>query len=170
MGVEFLRRLDSLLLVLLIMLAAVPARSQTANPPGVGFALVGIAVGQSAGVNVVNLAAPDTANASSCSVNLQFLDPQGAVLKQTTVNLMPGTASTLNLSYAELSSSNVRTEIRGVLRFGYVGGANPPQPIVQQTACAHLVPSLELYDNDTGRTSLILTDAKQLPQSATPVQ
>jgi hypothetical protein len=153
-------RLVSLLAVALA--ALVSASAQT----GSGFPMVGIAAGQSARVNVLNAARPDLANPTSCNLTLQFLD----LLKQSTVNLQPGTAASLDLSWGDLPGGDLRTEVRAVLLFGYSGGANPPPGILQQSACGDLVPSLEVYDNTSGRTSLVLTTAITLPSPVTPAQ
>lgn len=157
-------RLVSLLAIALA--ALVSASAQT----GSGFPMVGIAAGQSARVNVLNAARPDVANPTSCNLTLQFLDTNGNLLKQSTVNLQPGTAASLDLSWGDLPGGDLRTEVRAVLLFGYSGGANPPPGILQQSACGDLVPSLEVYDNTSGRTSLVLTTAITLPSPVTPAQ
>jgi hypothetical protein len=150
-------RLVSLLALALAALVSAPAQT------GSGFPVVGIAAGQSARINVLNAARPDPANPTSCNVTLQFMDTNGKLLKQTAVNLQPGAGGGLDFGWAELPGNDLRTEVRAVLLFGYSGGANPPAAILQQSACGYLVPSLEVYDNGTGRTSFILTDAKALP-------
>jgi hypothetical protein len=159
-----------LLPLLVIVLAAAPAVAQSTNPPGVGFAMIGIGIGQTARVNALNLATQDLTNSSSCSAILQFLDTQGNVLKQATVNLPPGTAASLDLKKSELPTTAFRIEIRAVALFGYVGGANPPQPILQTAACNLMVPSLEIFDTATGRTRLILATYTQLQQPASQPQ
>ncbi len=139
---------------------------------GSGFAVIGIASGQSAHINGLNEAIADSAKPGSCSVTFQFLDSSGKVLKQASVNLQPGTSDGLDLSFDEISlpATSLRAQVRAVLLFGYSGGANPPPQILQQSMCGNLTPSLEVYDNVTQRTSLILTSAKPLPQPATPAQ
>jgi hypothetical protein len=137
---------------------------------GSGFPMVGIASGQSAHVNALNAARQDPSNPTSCSLTLQFLDSNGNLLKQSKVNLLPGKAAALDLSWDELPRGDLRTSVRAVLLFGYSGGANPPAKIVQQSACGNLVPSLEVYANDSGRTSFVLTTVNTLPSPATPAQ
>jgi hypothetical protein len=147
-----------------------PVRAQTTASPGVGFAMVGIASGQTARLNALNLAAADPANPTSCGVTLQFLDTQANILKQVTVNLLPGNATSLDLNQTELQTTVTRSEIRAVVLFGYVGGANPPGPVVQKTACGFIVPSLEIFDSSTGITNVILVAHKQLPSPTAPAQ
>jgi hypothetical protein len=161
------------LFIRLILLAEVLIVSSTvmsAQPPGVAFGMTGIANGQSARANALNLgnAPAGTADTSSCTVTFQFLDADGQLLKQAVVTLKPGKAGALDLSRDELpSGSNSRIEIRALLLFGYSGGANPPPGVLQKFDC-NIVPSLEVFDNDTGRTSLIVTQTKRLPP--TPAQ
>jgi hypothetical protein len=156
----------SALLATLLMAAVFTAAAQS----GSGFPMVGIASGQSARINAWNGAPADPSGLTSCSVTMQFVDTNGKVLKQTVINLRPETASSLDLSWDELSTADLRVQVRAVLLYGYSGGANPPPMLLQQSACANLAPSLEVYDNTNGRTSFILTDAKALPPPLVPAQ
>ena len=155
-------------LPLLSCFLAVVASAAAQN--GSGFPMVGIASGQSARINALNTANQAPTNPTSCTVTLQFVDTSGKLLKQTTVNLQPGTSTSLDLSWDELSVSDLRSEVRAILLYGYSGGANPPIEILRQSVCGGLVPSLEVFDNATGRTNFILTDAKTLPPPAIPAQ
>lgn len=137
--------------------------------PGVGFPMVGVAAGQSIRINAVNLGTGAYTEGSSCSVALQLLDSQGQALGQTTVNLKPGTASPLEASHDSLSAGTGRVAVRAVLLYGYSGGANPSQAILAQYDC-NIIPSLEVYDNRTRKTRLLLTIATPLPTLSTPVQ
>src|ERR1017187_2980531 len=149
---------------LVFLLAAAPAAIAQS---GVGFAMVGLASGQSVLVNAVNLGTGAYAKGSSCTVTLQLLDTQSQVLSQTTVNLQPGQASSLQASRDSLPGAGGRVQVRAVLLYGYTGGANPPAGILQQYDCS-IVPSLEVYDNDTGKTTFVLAAATSLPPP--PVQ
>ncbi len=152
-----------LLAALVMALAPGAARAQPSSQPGVGFAMIGVATGQSARISALNLGSRSSTKDSSCSVTLQFLDIQGQLLKQTVVTVRPGNGATLDLSRDQLPGDGLRAEIRAVLLFGYSGGTPPGPDILQQFDC-NIVPSIEVYDNQTGRTSFILTDAKPLPQ------
>ena len=137
-----------------------PAAAQS----GLGFPLIGIATAQSARVNVLNMGRGSSTPRSSCTVTIQILDIEGQALKQTMVTLQPGKGASLDLSRDQLPGDDLRVEIRAVLLFGYVGGASPGQEVLQEYDC-NIVPSMEVFNNRTGRTSLILTDAKvvQIP-------
>src|SRR5258708_1542500 len=53
-----------------------PARAQPSYQPGLGFASVEVATGQSARVTARNLGRSSSTPDSSCGVTLQFLDSQ----------------------------------------------------------------------------------------------
>jgi hypothetical protein len=99
---------------------------------------------------------------------MQFLNTQGQVAKQAVYTLEPGKGAFLDLSRDQLPGDS-RVEIRAMLLFGYSGGANPPPLVLQKFDC-NIVPSLEIYDSKSGKTRLVLTEAKPLPPPATPVQ
>lgn len=130
--------------------------------PGLSTAVVGIASGQSARVSALNLGSSASTADSSCTVAMQFLDAQRKVVKEAPVSLQPGKAASLDLSHEELPGSQLRSQIPVVLLFGDSGGAPPGPEVLLQFDC-NIVPSLEVYDAVTGRTSLLLTDAKPLP-------
>jgi len=137
------------------------ASAQTPGP-GIGFALMGVTTGQSARLNALNMGSRSSTQDSSCSVQLQFLDAQGVVLKQTLVTLSPGKGTSLDLSRNQVPGAGPRAEIRALVLFGYSGGAPPGSEVLRQFDC-NIVPSIEVYDNNTGRTSYILTEGKPLP-------
>src|SRR5437660_821412 len=87
-----------------LAIALVPAsvRAQPSYQPGVGFAIVGVASGQSARINVLNLGSSSSTPDSSCTVRLQFLDTQGRELKQSVSTLVPGKSASLDLSRDQL--------------------------------------------------------------------
>jgi hypothetical protein len=142
--------------------------SAQSNQAGVGFAMVGVSTGEISRINALNLGQGTLPAPSRCAVTLRFLDTEGHVIKQSIVTLEPGKAASLDLSRDELPGDS-RAEVRAELLFGYSGGANPPALVLQQFDC-NIVPSLEVFDAQTQKTSVILTDAKPLPLPATPAQ
>ena len=134
--------------------------------PGVSLGMIGIAAGQTARAKALNLGNDESPATSSCSVTIQFLDSESQHIKKKVVTLRAGKAAWLDLKSSELPSSNdLRTEIRAVLLFGYSGGASPLPAILQKYDC-NIVAGLEIYDSSTGKSSLILTDAKPIPVAA----
>ncbi len=150
-----------------LMLIATAASGQSAYQPGVSFPMIGIANGESIRVNALDMGSSMSTPSSSCSVTLRLLDAQGQLLKQNVVTLRPGKAASLDLTRNAVPSNNHRVEIRAVLLFGYSAGAAPTREILQQYDC-NIVPSLEIYSNDTGKTNAVVTEAKPLPPSTPP--
>jgi hypothetical protein len=106
--------------------------------------MVGLARGQTARLNVVNIGDP---NSSPCDVGLTFFDSRGAVLARDAQTLRPGAAGFLDLNREAVGDPNQRVQIRAVVQFS-------------STDClAQVRTSLEVYDNDTGKTTLIVAHA-----------
>jgi hypothetical protein len=121
--------------------------------------MAGIASGQTARINALSV------GPGGCGggVTLEFYGADGELLKRTVIpNLQPGKAAFLDLSRDELPKGAVRTEVRAVLLFGYAGG-EPPTAETRRSIECNILPSLEIFESTTGRTSLVLTDAKPLP-------
>jgi hypothetical protein len=143
--------------------------------PGVGFAMAGLAPGQTARINALNVGGgqvlqPSRIAQGSCGggVTFEFYSAAGELLKKTMIpNLSPGKAALLDLSHKDLPKGAARTEVRAVLRFGYSGGAPPSDEMVRLFEC-NILPSLEIFETATGKTILVLTDAKALPDSSSP--
>ena len=129
---------------------------------GLGFGMAGVSSGQSARLSALNLGGPRSNQDSACSITLRFLDGQGQVLKESAVSLGAGKSASVDLSRAQMTGTTPRLQIRAVLLFGYSGGAAPGPGALTQFDC-NIVPTLEVFDNDTGKTSFIVTDAKPLP-------
>jgi hypothetical protein len=134
--------------------------------------MVGLSAGQTARLNVVNIGVPTTP-ALPCVMALAFLDSNSKSLKQSFVSLKSGQAAFLDLSSDEAGASAQndhktdspqRVPIRGV---GYnpllAAGPAIPQPL----SCA-LVPTLELFDTETGRLTAVVTNFRTPGSSGTP--
>jgi hypothetical protein len=149
----------------LFLLAAAPAAFAQS---GVSFGLVTISTGQTIRVNAVNLGTGTyAAGASSCGVTVQLLNPQNQVVTQSVLTITPGNAASLQASRDTLPGLTGRIDLRAVLLYGYAGGANPPPKLLSQFDC-NIVPTLEVFDNNTGQTSFILTAVTPLPAPASP--
>lgn len=145
----------------LVAFSAVTMAAQA--QPGVGFGLIGIAEGQSLRVNALNLGNRSSTPATGCDVTMRFLDAKGGVLRESVVRLAVGQGAGLDLRRAQVSDKPGRTSVRAVLLFGSAGGGAPPGPDARQNLDCNIVPTLELLDDSTGRTTLVMTDAKPLP-------
>jgi hypothetical protein len=139
----------SKLLVLAALVALVAVfglRSQRAQaidePNEKPSPMVGLARGQTASLNVVNLFPPDP-----CDVGLTFFDSRGVVLARDAQTLRPGQAAFLDLNREAVGDPNIRVQIRAVVQFS------------SRDCLAQVRASLEVYDNDTGKTTLIVAHA-----------
>ena len=121
--------------------------------PSVQFSsgMVGLASGQTARLNVVNIGVPNS-SPLPCVLALAFLDSDSKILKQMFVSVGFGKAAFVDLVMD--NNSLGRVQIRGV-------GYNPllaPGPASPQPLSCNLVPTLEVLDTETGRTAAIVTD------------
>jgi hypothetical protein len=117
------------------------------DPPR--FGMVGIADGQTARLNLVNLGIPVNGFAPPCRATLKFFDGDGNLLASQRVDINPGQAAFLDLAPSFAPPANgtsaglLRAEIRGALT-----------PIDDQYA-PPCKASVEVFDNVTGRTSIL---------------
>jgi hypothetical protein len=134
------------------------------------FGMVGVASGQTGRLNVVNSGTQSPAPAA-CKVRLQLVDEAGEVLKEVTIdNLLPGRAASLDLARPAPSSADstpLRVQMRGVVRTNNQAGPLPLAPAFPVQAGCTLIPTLEVFDNSTGRTAAILSGTQIVAVSET---
>ena len=132
--------------------------------------MVGLASGQTARLNVVNVGAA-APSPLPCVLALAFVDSDGKILKQQFVSLGTGKAALLDLALSDIAGNSgdhwhgtnaARVQIRGI---GYNPLLTPGSAIPQPLSC-NLVATLELFDAETGRTSATVTDFRT-PGSST---
>ena len=126
--------------------------------------MVGIAEGQTAQLNVLNLqdAAPSTA--PTCSALLTFLADDGTMLKSKTVNVAPGTSQPLVIdSVKDLTLAvNARKEIRATITIPPV----PPPSAASTTSVkpvCKLIGTLEIFNTLDGHTQVALGTLHLVP-------
>lgn len=146
------------------------------------FGMVGLTEGQTARLNLLNPGVPSpAATGAICSAQVSFLNDQGTVLKMSTVSVIPGKSVSFDLDRdTDLAVTDRRVEIRATIRIPALTlvasppQPGPPQPVPPQPVTCTLIPSLEIFNNDTGRTQLVLTDVRSVsgpwpvPLAATP--
>jgi hypothetical protein len=119
--------------------------------------MVGLTAGQTARLNVLNpgMPGPPVAVGTVCSTQLSFLNDQGVVLKTVTVDVAPGKSVPFDLDRdTDLASvTDKRVELRAVIQ---VPPLNPVATVLPQPIMCTLVPTLEVFNNDTGKTQLIM--------------
>ncbi len=106
--------------------------------------MVGLAKGQTARLNMVNIGDP---NVEPCEVQMVFYDSQGKELASDIQKLDPGMATFLDLSYAAIGNPNLRVQFRAWVKV-----------IGDPTLC---LASLEVFDEETGRTMVFIGDPNQ---------
>jgi len=125
--------------------------------------MVGLVEGQFARFNVLNPGVLPPASGVSCSALLTFLGPDGGVLKTKLVTVAPGQADFLDL-FSDLDlglAVGQRKEIRATF-------TTPPVIPVASTPLApcKLIATLELVDELSGKTQVVLGGIHAVPGSA----
>jgi hypothetical protein len=150
------------------VLSTGPLRAQS-SPPAIivspqvmTFGMVGVAANQTARLNV--LAVPmggPIINGAFCQVTMEFFNEQGASLKTSTQTVTGGAAVHADLQRGDLDADTDRREIRGTVRSNVLlppGAA--PTPLL---AGCSIVPTLEVFDQENGRTMAVLESTRSLP-------
>ena len=131
------------------------------DPPGrYRFGMVGLAEGQIARLNVVSLADAsgiDNPNIQPVVLELSFLDEAGRGLVtrdgtpiQSTVRLMRGRSAHLDLDWGAMIIDGGRIPFRALVKAAAPDGAG------RKASDPEWIPTLEIFDAETGRTSVFL--------------
>lgn len=126
------------------------------------FGMVGLARNQVARLNVLNPGNAYGDRSSVCSAEMSFLDNQGRELKASTTPVDWGKAASLEFDRNSLPGAALRVQIRAVVRTAL----NPPDPAaassVMPGAVCSFFPTLEIFDKDTGKTALIMSEGRSI--------
>ena len=117
-------------------------RVHAAQNPFFVFGPSAISPGETARLNVVSVGVRETVAAQ-----LVFFDSSGTVLTQTTVQLAPGRVVSLDLGFVERSATGNRMTFYPMVRLG-----------ARTENEGYVLPTLEVFDNATGRTSRLGPD------------
>ena len=132
-------------------------QAQSSNPPPIGdrisFGMLGVARGQTARLNVTN-----AGETHGITVHWRFLDSDGEVLRtqdgqpvQRTMTLEPGHSAFLQINADDFIGRNeVRLNFRPLVIV-----QPPPVDGTQAYPPGPTVPTLEVIDNATARTTLL---------------
>jgi hypothetical protein len=127
-----------------VMASAALAFNPQPEPPAL-FSAVGITRGQTGRLYVVNhvetTRGPTT---GPCMVELMFHDETGSPIKSGMVTLGPGQAGFLEVTGEEVLGTSAAAR-------GAIGPC-----VMPSDGCGAVVPTLEIYDTETGRTEAIL--------------
>jgi hypothetical protein len=123
------------------------------------FGMVGLAAGQTARLNLLNpgslllTGAAANSPAAACFAQLTFLDSTGKTLKTASVSALSGQSAPFDLNRdLDLTTTAQRVEIRATVQA-------MPNPTAGATAVpffCSLIPTLEVFDNSTGKTTVVL--------------
>lgn len=145
--------------------AALLAGACAGQQTSVGFAVVGLAAGQTARINVLNeaVASGRGGAAGPCKVTLRFLGAEGELLKERVLEeLGAGKIAFLDLKAEERKSKEAKAPVRAVVMYGYAGGRNLPEGVA---AACQVVPNVEIFETASGKTVLVLTETRPVETS-----
>jgi hypothetical protein len=156
-------KIKSFLGLLLCSAAMLIARCEaidTTDARPIYFGAVGLANLQVARLNVVNIGDPTITPPGPCRVGLSFLDDQGVIVNYrngrpaaTELDLPKGVSRSLDMSAAAIIIDGVRRQFRGLVVLP------PPPTNGSADPCANVIPTLEIFEQRTGRTTLFLHPA-----------
>jgi hypothetical protein len=113
---------------------------------------VGITRGQTARWHVVNPRSPVPHTGPTCPITLSFINAQGRVLRTSSVTLKPGESGLLELKVDDLLPDGTGGPIHAEATVPATGPVDEPGSRIN---CA-ILPTLEIVDNASGRTSVLL--------------
>ncbi len=137
-------------------------------PPGpqvLTIGMVGLALGQTARLNALNLPGFQEIHTVPCNITLSLVDDQGATLKTATMNIDSGKALHLDLARDEVNGDSSRLQIRGVILQVVPSPeplGTPEVPIPVSLGCS-VAPTLEIFDSASGITTAVLESARGVP-------
>ncbi len=156
----------------MVAAAGMYAQTTTSNVPTTDTrtsGAVGIAQGQTARFNVVR---PDETATATCSAVLTYFDGMGNQLKTSTITVAPGTLGYLDLfSDTDLAlGADQRKQIRVTVAVPVeTPSSSSSSTTTNAVPVCRLIPTLEIFDEVTGRTSVVLGGFHHIAQeTATP--
>ena len=132
---DAIKVLAALVLVAVTLCASTPA---SAAPPDARSGMFGVARGEVARINVVNVGDP---RVGPIAVEMQFLDMMGNVVARGSENVMPGQAAFFDVPFDTFPGDGNRVETRVVIM------GLPPRPLDP-----NLRITIEVFNVQTGST------------------
>jgi hypothetical protein len=151
---------------------ALSAQTTTATSTVETTAMIGLAQGQTAQLNLLNPGVQGPAAATICTAAVSFFDAAGTMLKTSTLIVAPGQSNSADLSAgADLSIAvGARREIRAQISTPAILPPTSTGGTPIMVAACKLIPTLEIFDSSTGRTLVTLGHVEAIPSVVvTPV-
>jgi hypothetical protein len=120
--------------------------------------MAGLASGETARVNALSLASGGPLVAGgSCQVTMTFLDESGNTLLTHTSSVAQGQSVHVDLPRNQIAAGTDPVEIHATVSvsFALTPGAATSSPV----ACS-ILPTMEIFDQATGRTSVLLENPR----------
>jgi hypothetical protein len=146
-------------LTCVLALGAIALSAQTVPADTVqSTAMVGIATGQTARLNLLNPGVLPPAMGVVCTATVTFYDGNGTQRKTASVTVSPGTSQFVDLhSDVELSlAPDTRAEIRATIAEPAIVPPPTASGAASSTLACPLVSTLEIFDSVTLRTQAVV--------------
>lgn len=142
---RFVKITASLAVLIAISAAVITNKAHAFRPTAVefNFGMVGITRGQTARLNVLNT------GGVPIEVSLNFTDGEGRLIKQTVERLDGRQAKFLDLTPSSVDVGVGRLQVHASIEIRI-------WELADGGAGRQIVPTLEVFDNDTGRTNFAL--------------
>ena len=128
-------------LVLPAVLSLCAATSAQADPKPQLSGMFGVARGQVARINAVNLGGPDT---RPVQIEMQFIDAMGNVVARDTKTIPAGQATFHDFDFAAFAIEGNRVQLRALVR------------AIPNDGDKNLRGTIEVFDADTGRNTTFI--------------
>jgi hypothetical protein len=130
-------------------------------PRATTFGMVGIAPGQTARLNLLNVGV-QSATAPTCLVTFLFLDEKGDLLKTNTFENSP-----IHSAFLDLDADKDLALAAGQRRQFRALSAPLPTASTAESGCP-LIATLEIFDRATGKTAAVMTETALIPRGLVP--
>jgi hypothetical protein len=126
--------------------------------------MVGLAPGQTARLNALNLPGFQEILTVPCNITLSFVDDRGVTLKTATTDIESGKAVHLDMPRSEVNANSSRLQIRGVILHPTTPAEvlETPRLPFGLSGCS-VAATLEIFDSTTGITTVVLESARGVP-------
>jgi len=156
-----------ILCALALSASALSAQTAVVTPTVETTAMIGLAQGQTAQLNLLNPGVLPPALGVICTAAVTYFDSSGSMLKTGTVSVAPGKSGAVNLSAdTDLNIAlGARRDIRAQISVpAILPPASPVSTPITAASCS-LIPTLEIFDSASGHTLVSLGGVHVIPSA-----